>query len=83
MNMKTRLTLVALGLSVFTYAQTLQDAIIKTQNENYAAAGSDFATIVSKEPSKGENYFYYGENFFGNNDLEGANAQYQKGTELN
>lgn len=83
MNMKTRLTLAALSFSVFTYAQTLQDAIIKTQNENYAAAGSDFATIVSKEPSKGENYFYYGENFFGNNDLEGANAQYQKGTELN
>lgn len=83
MNMKTRLTLAALGLSVFTYAQTLQDAIIKTQNENYAAAGTDFATIISKEPGKGENYFYYGENFFGNDDLEGANAQYQKGTELN
>lgn len=81
--MKTQLLIAGLALSVSIQAQTLQDAIKKTQNENYAAAAADFTVLIGKEPSKGENYFYFGENYFGNNDLEGANSQYQKGTELN
>ncbi len=82
-NMKKQLIIAGLALGFTVNAQTLQEAIKKTQNENYAAAALDYAALIGKEPSKGENYFYYGENFFGNNDLEGANAQYQKGTELN
>lgn len=81
--MKTKLTIASLALSFVATAQTLDEAITKTKNERYEAAASDFVNLISKESAKGENYFYYGENFFDNEDLENANAQYQKGTEVN
>lgn len=65
------------------FAQTLQDAITKTENERYQAAAADFRTLIAKEPGKGENYFYYGENFLKNDDLDSANIYYQKGVEVN
>lgn len=83
MNMKTKLTLAAFAFSFASIAQTLDEAILKTKNERYEAAASDFVNLIAKEPAKGENYFYYGENFFDNEDLDNANAQYQKGTEVN
>lgn len=81
--MKTTLTIATLALSVFANAQTLNEIIIKTDNERYENAASDFVVLISKEAGKGENYFYYGENFFKNEDLDNANVQYQKGTEVN
>jgi tetratricopeptide (TPR) repeat protein len=81
--MKIKLTIASLIFCVFTKAQTLNEIIIKTDNERYEAAASDFINLITKEPTKGENYFYYGENFFKNEDLDNANAQYQKGTEVN
>jgi tetratricopeptide (TPR) repeat protein len=66
-----------------TFAQTLQDAIKKTDNERYAAAAADFRTLIAKEATKGDNYFYYGENFLKNGDLDSANMFYQKGVEAN
>jgi tetratricopeptide (TPR) repeat protein len=83
MTMKTKLTIACLALSLVTMAQTLQDAILKTTNERYEAAGADFAALIGKEPNKGDYYFYYGENFFENEDLENANIQYKKGSEVN
>lgn len=65
------------------FAQTLQDAITKTENERYQAAAADFRALIAKEPGKGENYFYYGENFLKNDDLDSANMYYQKGVEVN
>jgi tetratricopeptide (TPR) repeat protein len=70
-------------LASSTFAQTLQDAITKTDNERYAAAASDFRDLIAKEANKGDNYFYYGENFFKKGDLDSANMYYQKGAELN
>ncbi|MBK8366467.1 MAG: tetratricopeptide repeat protein [Bacteroidetes bacterium] len=70
-------------LASSTFAQTLQDAITKTDNERYAAAASDFRALIAKEAAKGDNYFYYGENFFKKGDLDSANMYYQKGAELN
>ncbi len=70
-------------LASSTFAQTLQDAITKTDNERYAAAASDFRALIAKEAAKGDNYFYYGENFFKKGDLDSANMYYQKGVELN
>jgi len=64
-------------------AQTLQDAITKTDNERYQSAGADFRALIAKEASKGDNYFYYGENYFKKGDLDSANMYYQKGAEVN
>ncbi|MES2761015.1 MAG: tetratricopeptide repeat protein [Bacteroidota bacterium] len=66
-----------------TFAQTLQDAIKKTDNERYAAAAADFRALIAKEATKGDNYFYYGENFLKKGDLDSANMFYQKGVEAN
>ena len=83
--MKTKLILLSAGI-IFTsvsFAQTLQEAITKTDNERYAAAAADFRALIAKEAAKGDNYFYYGENFFKKGDLDSANMYYQKGVEVN
>ena len=54
------------SISVNGLAQTLQEAITKTDNERYEAASADFKSLVAKEPTKGDNYFYFGENYFKN-----------------
>lgn len=66
-----------------SFAQTLQDAITKTDNERYSSAATDFRALIAKEANKGENYFYYGENFLKKGDLDSANIFYQKGADLN
>lgn len=70
-------------LANVSFAQSLQDAVTKTDNERYQAAASDFRSLISREASKGDNYFYYGENFFKKGDLDSANMYYQKGVDLN
>lgn len=78
-----------LVIGVFTiaatqsFAQTLTDAIKKTDNERYEAAAIDFRSLVAREPNKGENFFYFGENFFNSGNLDSANYYYQKGVDLN
>lgn len=70
-------------LALSAQAQTLQDAILKTKNERYDAAAADFRALIAKESTKGENYFYYGENYFEKGDLDSANIVYQKGVDMN
>lgn len=81
--MKTQLTIASFALCLVSNAQTLQDAISKTANERYDAAASDFRTIIGKDAGKGENYFYFGENYFEKGEIDSANIQYQKGSEVN
>ncbi len=80
-----KITLITTGLIVAqtVFAQTLQDAITKTDNERYASAAADFRSLIAKESSKGENYFYSGENYFNNGNLDSANIFYQKGADVN
>ncbi len=82
--MRTYITIVTTTfLAVSAQAQTLQDAILKTENERYDAAAADFRALIAKESTKGENYFYYGENYFEKGDLDSANIIYQKGVDMN
>lgn len=85
--MKNMKNIVIISAGVFitqvAFAQTLQEAIIKTENERFAAAAQDFRALIAKEPTKGENYFYFGENYFENGDLDSANLYYQKGVDVN
>jgi tetratricopeptide (TPR) repeat protein len=80
-----KITLLSAGIVLVnsSFAQTLQDAITKTDNERYAAAAVDFRSLIAKEANKGENYFYFGENFFKDGNLDSANFYYQKGAEVN
>lgn len=84
MNMNKNLILGAFVVSAFqNYAQTLQEAIKKSDNERYEAAAIDFRGLVARESNKGDNFFYFGENFFNSGNLDSANYYYQKGVELN
>jgi len=65
------------------FAQTLQEAITKTDNERFDLAASDYRNLIAKETTKGDNYFYFGENYFKKGDLDSANIFYKKGIELN
>ncbi|MBK6832975.1 MAG: hypothetical protein IPG89_01355 [Bacteroidetes bacterium] len=70
------------SVSVNGVAQTLQEAITKTDNERFEAASADFKSLVAKEPTKGDNYFYFGENYFKNENLDSALIMYKKGAEV-
>lgn len=80
---KSSLLIASIALAKLASAQTLQEAIQKTTNERFESAATDFRSLIAKEPNKGDNYFYYGENFFKNGDLDSALVFYKKGTELN
>lgn len=64
-------------------AQTLQDAIKKTDNERYDVAAAEFKALVAKEPANADIYFYYGENYVQLEELDSANMMWQKGLSIN
>jgi len=79
-----RLT-IALCLVTYSslFSQTLADAIRFTTNEQFESADAAFKKLIAAQPQNGELYFYYGENYFENDNLDMANAMYQKGVEVN
>ena len=64
-------------------SQTLKEIVSKTENENFDAAAINFRTLITLEPNKGENYFFFGENYFNKGDIDSANYFYLKGLEFN
>jgi tetratricopeptide (TPR) repeat protein len=81
--MKKTILLSAIAFTGLLNAQTLQEAVVKTDNERFSAAASDFRALINKDAAKGENYFYFGENFFKKGDADSANIFYLKGAEAN
>lgn len=63
-------------------AQTLESAIKKTDNEMFDAARTEFKALVAKEPTKADNYFYFGENYFNADNLDSANVMWKKGLSI-
>lgn len=88
---KTIYTATLVTLSMLGVAQTLQEAIAKTENERFDVASSDIRSLIAKDATKGEYYFYLGENYFKddqidnflNGKVDSANIFYAKGVELN
>ncbi len=64
-------------------AQTLNDALKLTTNEQFESADVAFKALLQSQPNSGDYYFYYGENYFKNDNMEMANAMYQKGADVN
>ncbi len=79
-----KLGILALSAVSFTTlkAQTLQDAIRKTDNEQYADALVDFNALLAKEPNNGANYFYFGDYYFERGEFEEAEAMWSKGARV-
>lgn len=87
---KILFTSILISASLVSVAQTLPEAIKKTDNELFENASADYRALINKEAAKGENYFYYGENFFKNGILDSrvelidsANFYFKKGSEVN
>ena len=52
---------ISLILSLPLSAQDLQTALKLTLSEQFETAGKTFQTLITNEPTKGDNYYYYGE----------------------
>lgn len=52
--------------SFFTssFSQSLQDAIKLTEREQFEKASAAFQSLIQREPTNGDNFFFYGENYF-------------------
>ena len=92
MKSNRQLLIFLLSVSVFSLnAQLLQEAMLKTENERFEEAGIILKALCTKEPGSGENWFYYGENFFKQaalddfktQDADSAMKMYQKGFDVN
>jgi tetratricopeptide (TPR) repeat protein len=70
---------VSMFFGTLVNAQTLESAIKKTDNEMFDAARTEFKALVAKEPTKADNYFYFGENYFNSDDLDSANIMWKQG----
>jgi len=64
-------------------AQTLNDAIKLTTNEQFGLADAAFVKLIQTQPNSGDYYFFYAENLFKNDEMDMANAMYQKGSDVN
>ena len=64
-------------------AQTLNDALKLTTNEQFESADAAYKLLIQTQPNSGDYYFYYGENYFKNDNMEMANTMYQKGADVN
>jgi len=75
-----RLILPVLLISGFTLsAQNLEEAKRLTLNEQFEASSSSFRKLVEKEPAKGDNWFYYGENLLKSENQDSAKILYSQG----
>lgn len=73
-------------------AQSLQDAIKLSESEQFEKAAAAFVSLIQREPTQGDNFFYYGENFFKQEildssfkaiDLDSARISYETGMKKN
>ena len=80
--MKTAVFFMAVILSSGYYAQSLKEAIYKTENERYAEALNDFKSLVKNEPSNGDAYFYYGDCYFEKGEIDSAIMIWNKGYDM-
>ena len=72
-----------LMLSTTVFSQSLNEAIKQTVNEQFEPAEISFKSLIQATPNSGEIYFYYGENFCRNNNLDKALVMYNKAVEVN
>ncbi len=75
------------AMAMFTtslFAQSsLKDIIKLTTNEQFQSADEAFKKLVQVAPNNGEYYFYFGENYFKNDNIDLAKSTYQKGADVN
>ena len=56
----------AIIMNINARAQSIQDAIKFTENEQFETATKAFKSLLKGQPTNGEVYYYIGENYFKN-----------------
>lgn len=77
--------LILISATIFSFsakAQTLNDALRLTDNEQYDVAEGVYKSLLQKEPNNGTYWFYYGENFWKWENPDSAKVCYAKGLEV-
>jgi len=69
--MRTPMIIVAFLMPTAFSAQTLKDAIKLTTNEQYEKASAIYKTLLAGDKT-GDAYYYYGENYFSNDNQDSA-----------
>ncbi|GAB4143738.1 MAG: hypothetical protein Fur0041_18810 [Bacteroidia bacterium] len=65
------------------HAQTLQEAIRMTENEQYEKAKVVFRKLIAAEPTNGDNYYYFGDLMMKADDPDSAFILFKKGMDIN
>jgi tetratricopeptide (TPR) repeat protein len=60
-------------------AQSLNDAMRLTDNEQYEEATTAYQQLIAKEPANATNYYYFGENFLLSDNADSALIMFEKG----
>ena len=69
--------------SLFGNAQTLQDAVQLTDREQFERATTTFKRLLSASPNDGATWYYFGQNYFANEQQDSAEYCYRHGAEVN
>ncbi|HLP56885.1 MAG TPA: tetratricopeptide repeat protein [Fluviicola sp.] len=74
---------VSFFLGSLAFGQTLEEALKKTDNERYELAKQDYRSLIAKDPAKAADYYFYlGQNFFQQGELDSAFVAWQKGSSM-
>lgn len=79
--MKKALVVFCFAISGNVFGQALKDAIRLTVNEQYEEATQMFIQLLQKEPANATNYYYFGDNYIQQENLDSAKIIFQKGAE--
>ncbi|MDX9750510.1 MAG: tetratricopeptide repeat protein [Flavobacteriales bacterium] len=83
---KTRHTLLLAALATVVAgtarAQSLDQAVALTRNEQFAKAGAMFRVLLANDPRNGAIWYHYGEHFLDSDRADSAAIAYRKGVEL-
>jgi tetratricopeptide (TPR) repeat protein len=84
--MKTTFSTIGVILSMFIasgqiFGQDVNSAKKLTENEQFETAARQFRQILAAQPSNGEAYYFFGENYLKSGDLDSAYFMYKTGTE--
>ncbi len=63
------------------FGQNLQNAIKNTDNELFTEADKELRSLILSEPANASNYFYLGENFFAQKEVDSALVYWNKAYE--
>ena len=63
------------------FGQNLQNATKNTDNEFFTEADKEFRILIAAEPTNANNYFYLGENFYAQKEIDSAVVYWNRAME--